>query len=375
MSVKSILAVVLLFGIAFASFSENEYESAFTNWMQDNRRSYTSDEFSVRYQVFRDNMDFVDAWNAEPLNTHKVGLNKFADLSIEEFSEIYLMKYKIDASARLAEAKASNVVIAKSANKVGDDDVNWVNKGAVTGVKDQGQCGSCWSFSTTGAIEGATQITTGTLVSLSEQNLVDCSTQNDGCNGGEPTVAMQYVINNTGIDLEASYPAYTASQGTCRFQTSWVGAEITGYTQVQAGSEDDLQSKTDMQPVSVAIDASHSSFQLYTSGVYSESNCSTSNLDHAVLVVGYGSDNGQDYWLVKNSWGDSWGMQGYIEMSRNANNQCGIASDAAIATGASLPSTTSASATSGNSATSSGTGTGSSSSGNASSGQTASSSN
>jgi len=171
------------------------------------------------------------------------------------------------------------------------------------------------------------------MVTVSEQNLVDCSTSegNQGCDGGLMTQAMQYIISNNGIDTEASYP-YTAQDGTCAFNPSNVGATLTGFTNVQTGSESDLQAKVYLGPTSVAIDASHSSFQFYSSGVYVEPDCSTSQLDHGVLAIGWGHDtaSGDDYWIVKNSWGTDWGLSGFIWMARNQQNMCGIATMATL---------------------------------------------
>ena len=201
----------------------------------------------------------------------------------------------------------------------------------MTPVKNQGQCGSCWSFGTTGAIEGSYFIKTGKLVSLSEQNLVDCSKMNNGCFGGLQYLAMEYVIDNGGIDTEESYP-YTPEQGKCRYNPDNIGATITGYQAIEKGSEDDLYNAVGgIAPVTVGIDASHYSFQLYHSGVYTEYYCSSTQLTHAVLVVGYGHEGGRDYWLVKNSWGEDFGQEGYIKMARNHNNMCGIASLAVYA--------------------------------------------
>jgi len=209
---------------------------------------------------------------------------------------------------------------------------DWRKQGAVTGVKDQGQCGSCWSFSTTGSTEGCHQISSKKLVSLSEQNLVDCSTSfgNMGCEGGLMTQAMEYIISTGGIDTESSYP-YTAEDGNCQYNAANSGATLKSYNNVNQGDEKGLQTAVSQGPTSVAIDASQSSFQFYSSGVYNEPACSTSQLDHGVLAIGWGNDpSGGDYWLVKNSWGTSWGQQGYIWMSRNKNNQCGIATMATL---------------------------------------------
>jgi len=163
------------------------------------------------------------------------------------------------------------------------------------------------------------------LVSLSEQNLVDCSTANEGCSGGWMDTAFAYVKSNSGLDTESSYP-YTAKQGTCKFSKANVGVTVSGWTDIASGEAALQQAVATMGPISVAIDAGHPSFQNYKQGVYYESLCSSTNIDHGVLVVGYGTDPTYgDYWLVKNSWGTGWGESGYIRMARNKNNNCGVA--------------------------------------------------
>lgn len=255
-------------------------------------------------------------------------MNHYGDLLPHEFSGLmngYRMDLKQSSGLRGAHyITPANVELPKN--------VDWRTGGAVTPVKNQGQCGSCWSFSTTGALEGQHFRKTGKLVSLSEQNLIDCSTSygNHGCNGGLMDFAFAYIKDNGGIDTEESYP-YEGEDDTCRYNKRNRGATDIGFVDVPQGDEDALKGAiATIGPVAVAIDASQSSFQFYSEGVYSEPNCSPMNLDHGVLAVGYGTDEntGEDYWLVKNSWGEEWGDQGYIRMARNKDNMCGIASSA-----------------------------------------------
>ncbi|XP_071040398.1 cathepsin L-like peptidase isoform X1 [Parasteatoda tepidariorum] len=259
------------------------------------------------------------------IHSYRKGINEYADMSHEEFVR-HFNGFK-SSGLRSGEGSAwvepSNVHIP--------DTVDWRKQGLVTPIKNQQQCGSCWAFSTTGSLEGQHKKKTGNLVSLSEQNLVDCSQPegNMGCEGGLMDSAFQYIKQNKGIDTEASYP-YTAEDGPkCLFKKTNVGATVTGYVDIPTGDENALKKAVaTVGPVSVAIDASNFSFQLYQDGIYDESSCSTSQLDHGVLAIGYGTEDGQDYWLVKNSWGTTWGIQGYIKMSRNKGNQCGIATQA-----------------------------------------------
>jgi cathepsin L len=256
----------------------------------------------------------------------KLGLNHISDLPFSEYQKLngYRRVYGDPSRRNSSRWMAPHNVQVPDA-------VDWRDHGYVTEVKNQGMCGSCWAFSSTGSLEGQHKRSTGTLVSLSEQNLVDCSTSygNNGCNGGLMDYAFQYIKENKGIDTETAYP-YKAREKKCNFKRESVGADDTGFVDLPEGDEEQLKvAVATMGPVSVAIDAGHRSFQLYKEGVYFEKACSSEQLDHGVLVVGYGTDeNGGDYWIVKNSWGTEWGEEGYVRMARNKNNHCGIATKA-----------------------------------------------
>jgi len=328
MKVLLILAVIC-FTYVVATRTEAEYLRAWMEFTAKYSKTYKHDEVHYRFKVFKNTVDFIDANNAKNL-TYTVAINKFSDLTSEEF-QTYFMGTRVDANTYVKKGipQKHSHIAAPPAHW------DWRVHGAVTPIKNQGQCGSCWSFSTTGSMEGCHFLTTKKLVSLSEQNLVDCSTAqgNEGCDGGLMDQAFEYIIANDGIDTESSYP-YTAEDGTCSYSASNCGSELKAYTDVTTGSEAALLTACVAAPVSVAIDASQPSFQSYSSGVYYEPACSSTQLDHGVLSIGWGVDSSKNaYWIVKNSWGTDWGMSGFILMSRNRNNNCGIA------TMASFPST------------------------------------
>jgi cathepsin L len=291
--------------------------------MAQNGRVYKSKaELVARQEIWTKNDLYITEFNKEK-HSYTLGHNEFSDKTNEEFQKLYLPS-KLDLSKpRLGQEHIATGAALPSS-------VDWRPLGYVTPIKNQGQCGSCWAFSTTGSLEGQHFNKTGQLVSLSEQNLVDCSDAegNQGCNGGLMDQAFTYIIKNNGLDTEASYP-YTAMDGKCKFEASTVGATVSSFKDIIKGSESDLQNAVaTVGPVSVAIDASLPSFQMYHTGVYDPPLCSPTQLDHGVLAVGYGTLDGKDYWIVKNSWGVTWGQKGYILMARNANNKCGIATSA-----------------------------------------------
>lgn len=209
--------------------------------------------------------------------------------------------------------------------------VDWRAKGAVTPIKNQGNCRSCWAFASVGALEGQQFRKTKRLVSLSEQNLIDCAVEypNNGCIRGNIYKAYEYVHDNGGLDTEDSYP-YLGFTMTCRYQAQNSGVTSQGYVYIPTGDERKLQAAVaTVGPIAVIIDSSHRTFGLYNGGLHYDRDCSSNSPTHGVLIVGYGTNaKGQDYWLVKNSWGANWGENGYIRMARNRNNNCGIASRA-----------------------------------------------
>jgi len=299
--------------VGASALSEFEYQGMFTRWVAENDKAYTHEEFFHRYNTFKANVDFVNTNNAAN-KSYTVAINKFADLNTAEFGAM-MCGYKPELRA--------SAVFPEPTVTVAANPVDWVAKGAVTPVKDQGQCGSCWAFSATVGIEGAWFLAKGQLVSVAEQQLVDCSGSqgNQGCNGGLMDYAFQYVIQNKGIGSEASYK-YTARDGVCKKVPSVV--TIKSFKDVAQSDEDALITAIQTQPISIAIEADQACFQFYHGGILDDASCGT-NLDHGVLATGFGTDSasGKDYWRVKNSWGASWGDRGYISMVAH-KNQCGL---------------------------------------------------
>jgi len=328
------LIVLALMGLVASTYAVSFFEvvvEEWEGWKLLHQKNYsTFDEEKFRMKIFMENKQRIAKHNSRfhlGHHTYKLEMNHYGDLLPHEFQGV-MNGYRQDLKKSSGLVGASyispaNVEIPKA--------VDWRPLGAVTPVKNQGQCGSCWSFSATGSLEGQHFRQTGKLVSLSEQNLIDCSTSygNHGCNGGLMDFAFKYIKENGGIDTEQSYP-YEAMDDDCRYKKKDSGASDIGFVDIPQGDEDALKAAlATVGPVSVAIDASQPSFQFYSEGVYNEPNCSPENLDHGVLTVGYGvSDNGEEYWLVKNSWGTEWGDEGYIRMARNKDNMCGIASAA-----------------------------------------------
>jgi cathepsin L len=309
-----------LLGLASAALIHDHEERAFVAHMREHGLAYTGDEYHFRLGIYLGQSQWVREFNAAD-HGFTVELNKFATLTAAESASL--------RGYRAADHTPGHEIQLKSVGAP-PTDYEWKSKGVVQAIKDQGKCGGCWAFAAIAAQESAWAIKYTTLTSLSEQNLVDCVTSCYGCNGGNVDLAYYYVIQKQkgNFNSEKNYP-YKAVTSTCRYSATDALTVISDWGTVSRTETALQQVVYQYGPTAIAIDASKNSFQLYRSGIYNEKSCSSTNLDHAVTAVGYGTSPSA-YWLVKNSWGTTWGEAGYIRMTRNVNNQCGVATDAIV---------------------------------------------
>ena len=312
---------------------EFDYLTEFTDFVTTHNKSY-SNKFHLlnRYLIFADNMDYINHRNSLNMS-HTLAMNKFGDLTFEEFSSLY------KGYNGLSNQSVYHSEHYMTVNCVNYTSIDWRAEGLVSDVKDQSQCGSCWAFSAVATMEGAHAKETGNLTSLSEQDLVDCVPDCFGCNGGWPYLAIDYVINGSttnntnisGIDTEISY-SYKGFDQSCNFSNSSVGANFTGLVRIPQNSTAHLlDAVLTVGPISVAIDAEED-FQFYSEGIFTSDTCSETSLDHAVTVVGYGkTSNGTSFYIIKNSWNTDWGVDGYMYFNADIHDMCGIAQDACYA--------------------------------------------
>jgi len=330
-----VAAIFLLLSLVVASSAAKwEIDSLWQQFKEKHGKVYETAEDESRMRIFVQNIAYITRHNlAAELGIHsfRLGVNRFADMTNDEYRRTLPLGFTPMSHATPYKSYSSDSDLPSS--------INWIEKGLVTPIKNQGQCGSCWAFSTIAALEGQHAKATGKLIGLSEQQLLDCAREkygNGGCQkGGDMRPAFQYIKDNEGIETDKDYP-YTAVQGDCKYDKSKRAAGVTGYVNITQGDEKALQDAVaKIGPISVGIDAGSILFQFYSGGVYNDPffcHSEMEKLNHGVAVVGYGNEGGADYWLVKNSWGTVWGDKGLIKMSRGKNNQCGIATYATYPT-------------------------------------------
>jgi C1A family cysteine protease len=309
-------SIVLLFALVSVACALLTTEEQFSAWMAEYGKVYSAEEYPTRFNNFKSTLERNIKLNAES-DGAVFGLNKFADMSDREFKSTILMKKFIDIVEN--DATEQPFIPAPGAPETFD----WRTTNRVTAVKDQGQCGSCWAFSATEAIESAWIIAghaTMSTLNLSPQQIVDCDKSDSGCNGGWPDIAMTYIHNAGGQEGIAHYP-YTAKNGACAFQSQYVEAKVAAYkTATTSKDETTLQNNlVAWGPLSICLDAS--AWQTYRSGVMTAKTCcaGTCQLDHCTQLVGYNSTANPPYWIVRNSWGTGWGISGYIYLAMGGN--------------------------------------------------------
>ncbi|XP_066221815.1 procathepsin L-like isoform X2 [Saccopteryx leptura] len=325
----SFFLTTLCLGIASASLKlDHSLNEEWNQWKVIHDKYYNKSEDGWRRAVWAKNKRTIELHNRE----HRHGKHSFTT-AMNAFGDMTNKEFRTMMNGFRKEKQRKGKVFREAPDAEIPPSVDWREKGYVTPVKDQGQCGSCWAFSATGALEGQIFRKTGKLVSLSEQNLVDCSRSqgNDGCNGGCMNYAFQYVKDNGGLDTEESYP-YQAKDKICKYKPENSAAKDAGFMNIHKQEKSLMAAVAAVGPIAVAMDAGHYSFQFYKKGVYYYPKCSNKHLNHGVLVVGYyfeeAEPNNNTYWLVKNSWGTGWGMDGYFKIAKDQGNHCGIATAA-----------------------------------------------
>jgi C1A family cysteine protease len=331
MNILSIICVLLV-GLVFAHMDEADLALSFKSWAAQHGKTYGWEEEPIRFENFKASVIRINTMNAYSAlrgNGATFGLNKFSDLSREEFAEKVLMT-PFRPTAK--DNKQQNLLIPRTASVPSTFD--WRDHEVVTAVKDQGQCGSCWAFSVTENVESVwminKKITNATMEPLAPQQIVDCDDSDAGCSGGNPPTAYEYIQSAGGLDDEKDYP-YTAQDGTCAFKSDKIVAQISGYQYATDGDEDTMSANlVSWAPLSICVDARY--WQDYTGGILTEWQCDwIVELDHCVQAVGFDTSASTPFWIVRNSWGTDWGENGYIRLQYGTNT-CGLTEEATSAT-------------------------------------------
>jgi cathepsin F len=309
---RFIIALIAILAVSHATFLKEDSDMlSFIKFIKEHNKEYASvEEFNSKFEIFRQNLAHVE---------HTESFSPFMDVHQDEFST----KLNLDASALAGLRASMNQYKLKNENIVVEDSLDWRTKGAVSPVKNQGQCGSCWAFSAVGNLEGLNFIKHGQLVTFSEQQLVDCDHNGDqGCNGGLMDNAFQYLISNGGIETDKDYP-YTGKGGACKVDKTKQVLKVVSFEDISKNEEEIAKVLQEVGPLSVAVNATP--FQFYAGGILkpTKTSCNPARLNHGVTLVGLGEENGVKFWIIKNSWGSGWGEKGYIRLQRGTG-ACGV---------------------------------------------------
>ncbi|XP_039132391.1 zingipain-2-like [Dioscorea cayenensis subsp. rotundata] len=321
----SLLVILFISGLTHFSFtssspipfrSEYEISLLYEGWLVKHNKVYEDrSEKEKRYEIFKDNLKYIDEHNTGN-HTFTLALNVFADITVEEYRATYL--------GTLPPPQGSIENDDNDDKKVVPDSIDWRELGAVTPVMQQGGCFSCWAFTAVATVEAINQIVTGDLISLSKQQLVDCD--HKSCSPYYIHKSLEYIKKNGGIDTEEDYPYKAKYIGCNATKAKNIAVTIDGYKWAPRNNENGLKAQVSKQPVGAAVEGYGRDFQLYGKGIFTKY-CGKKQ-DHAVTIIGYGTDGNTDYWLIKNSWGDFWGEAGYMRLERNIQDRagkCGVA--------------------------------------------------
>lgn len=319
---------LLLPFLSLSSFYYNlNEEKAFVSWMKETNHIYTGDEYHLRFGIFLTNMRFVNSHNKRKDTKFSVCLNKFATLTPAEY------KAKLNSMPFI---KSNSKIINKNSNTnkqySTSTSIDWREKGAVNAIQDMGDCQGDWAFSGVATAESSNFIAHSKLWKFSEQSFIDCDTQSHACSYGAPFTVFDYVYTHTDgkFMLSTDYP-YVGYKQKCKYDVSKAVGTLKDIVSIELADENDLALKCETYgPVAASIDGSHASFQLYSSGIYDDPKCDELNVNLYLAIVGFGIEGETEYWIVRNSWGASWGEEGYIRMIKGMNNRCGYATSSCL---------------------------------------------
>ena len=319
----SLQAVLLFIASACAALYTVHEERNFLQWMRDTNNLYTGEEYHFRLGVFMTTLRYIEDFNRDKTKSYRLGLNSLSAMTRTEYMS--LLGYRPGPAKGIHRTTLTG-------RRVAPDAIDWREKGVVNPIKEQGHCGSCWAFGAIQACESSYALKSNQLISFSESNLVDCCTLCFGCSGGRPENAMDYIIKyqDGKFNTEEDYP-YAPIEHKCAFDPNKAVGSLTSWVEIEKNELALKEVIGTSGPCSVGINGGPNDFHQYSGGIYNNPECLKTVINHGVGCVGYGAENGVEYWIIRNSWGASWGEQGYVRLARNAGNICAIGLEAYLA--------------------------------------------